>query len=83
MVTIFVNSTRIYLKRMSKIILFSASLLVACEEGVGPAYVYEIIENGDGSCTYNMSYKKGDKTKDFTMVTIFGHYKIGEKVMVA
>ena len=72
-------------KRIKTIILYSVVftlLLIGCDDGSRMGYVFEIIENGNGECTYHLSYSPGGKTNDFTMVTACGHYKIGEKIPI-
>jgi hypothetical protein len=40
--------------------------------------VIDIVDDGSGSCSYNMASKPDDKSSDFTVVTDCGRWKVGE-----
>lgn len=64
---------------ISLCLLFSFS---GCGDDGAMGYVIEIVDKGEGQCTYYLTYKKGGNTRDFEMNTACGHYTVGEGIIV-
>ncbi|HZY80073.1 MAG TPA: hypothetical protein VFE50_11155 [Cyclobacteriaceae bacterium] len=69
---------RVALCSMILLLFFTFS----CDDGGRTAYVYEIIDKGNGQCTYNLSFTKTGKNPDFTINSACGKFVIGEELEV-
>lgn len=73
------------LRRSLGTILFCVFMLFkvsGCGDDGAMGYVVEIIDKGQGQCTYYFTYSKGGSTRDFEMNTACGHYSVGERIII-